>query len=325
MLSLGFIVFTSLGGAVLCGLFVWLVASHCGAVGTHSGSTVRAVIFLAPGFELSEVTRVARWRWPNLDIRGLDFDSVAGERADQFFVTVRRVFGTPERAGKRGVIFAVKSNARSDRQVLSAVPVAWFRVAVLPPLDVCLTGIAVEAPEDAHGMAQGAAEAAEEGVTGPSMTSGVAEQGMTLGAGFQERNKLLEAETTYRELALLSSEEEGHFDFVYSDVGDMRNYNRIVSSAFGPVVGLRTSVLASAIRLRRSLDRFGSFFLNGILACSWHRDPGEGKRAEGTSSAESEQSTFGMRVSEQPVASSPGRRDPAGTLAADAGDRSSFQ
>lgn len=297
-LSLGFVVFTALGLVVLAGLAFWLIGSACGAVGTASGPKVRAVIFLAPGLELSEITRVARWRWPNLDVRGLDFDCVAGERADQFFVTVRRVFGTPERAGKRGVVFAVKANAHSDAQVLKAVPRSWFRVAVLPALDVCLAGIA---GDDAQ-VGEVLAEEAEEGMGSPKMVSSLGGT-VGVGAGFRQRNKLLEAETTYRELARLCSVEEGNFDFVYSAVeaaSVAKKYDQIVCEAFGPVVGRRTTLLAAGIRAHRALDRFGSFMLNGILACNWHSDPRERKRAGSSGDSENgekEQRSFSRQNS----------------------------
>lgn len=291
--SLGFVVFMALAAAVLVLLCVWLCADFMRYCGLKSEHKLRAVVFLPPGIELFEVTRAARWRWPNVATRGLDFSSVVTERPDQFYVTVRRVLGHACKPEMRGVIFVVKANGRTDEQVLEAVPQDWFRVLVLPPLEVITSQFTAPAAEDA--CAEPHTPPASGGELNPGSVSLSVEaqpdlmrRPAGLGAGFLERNRLLEAETAFRELTKLSNEDAGLFDHVHTSMKakDLTNYPRLVRDICGPVIGLRTASLAWIMRVRRSAHSFGSNILR-LVMCA--REEG-GKTTDGV-----EESSFEAR------------------------------
>lgn len=283
--SLGFVVFMALAAVVLALLCVWLCADFMRYCGLKSEHKLGAVVFLPPGIELFEVTRAARWRWPNVATRGLDFASVVTERPDQFYVTVRRVLGHACKPEMRGVIFVVKANGRTDEQVLEAVPQDWFRVLVLPPLEVITSQFTAPAAEEA-GAEPDTPPAAGADVNPGSVTLPVEVQQPDLmrrpaglGAGFQERNRLLEAETAYRELTRLSNEDAGLFDHVHTSMKakDLTNYPRLVRDICGPVIGLRTASLAWSMRVRRTVHGIGSSILRLVMCVR----EGDGKGADG--------------------------------------------
>lgn len=270
--SLGFVIFMALAAVVLVLLCVWLCADFMRYCGLKSSEKLSAVVFLPPGIELFEVTRAARRRWPNVATRGLDFSSVVTERPDQFYVTVRRVLGHPCKPEMRGVIFVVKANGRTDEQVLEAVPQDWFRVLVLPPLEVITSQFTAAPTAETSGEPQ--TPPAFGGELNPeSVTLSVEAQPdlmrrpAGLGAGFQERNRLLEAETAHRELTRLSKEEAGLFDYVHTSikVKDLTNYPQLVRAMCGPVIGLRTASLAWSMRMRRSVHGVGTRILRLVM------------------------------------------------------------
>lgn len=293
--SLGFVIFMALAGVVIVLLCMWLCADCMKYFGLKNEKKLGAVVFLPPGIELVDFTRASRRRWPNVDTRGLDFASMVTERPDQFSMTVRRVLSNACKPEMRGVIFVVKANGRTDEQVLEAVPQDWFRVLVLPPLEVITSqfvAAAIVEPSDTEvGQPEPQTPAGASLSTTPMTVSTESQPDLTrrhaaLGPGFQERNPLLEAQTTYRELARLSREDAGLFDYVHSAIraNDLTNYPQLVRAVCGPVIGLRTATLAWGMRIHRALHGFATCILQ-TLVCA--RDE-EGKQGD------VEQSSFGV-------------------------------
>jgi hypothetical protein len=185
---------------------------------------------------------------------------------------LRRVLGHECKPEMRGVIFVVKANGKTDEAVLDAVPQSWYRLAVLPPLDVLMTQFPGEScgthphpqqqPQSPAPPAVFVSSAPGHRVSAehkPELRRGPA----PVGTWFLQRNRVLEAQAAHCDLSRLCTADAGLFDYVHSAIRaeDLTNYPQLVRAVCGPVIGLRSGTLAMFIRVQRKFHSMGSSLL----------------------------------------------------------------